>query len=147
MSLAFITVASAAEPKAVLPVKHKVFLDKYCMDCHDTDTEKGKVNLEDLPFQIETLEHAERWQHVLASLNAGEMPPEKKKQPTIISSRNQKLRLPHRRVQRWDDSRRDVSFRSPGAHTRNAFERFMCHSRNPLLVRPLYKPLHVHDHA
>jgi len=82
ITLAFITVASAAEPKAVLAAKHKVFLDKYCMDCHDADTEKGKVNLEDLPFEIETIEHAERWQHVLASLNAGEMPPEKKKQPT-----------------------------------------------------------------
>ena len=52
------------------------------MDCHDADTEKGNVNLEDLPFKIETIEHAERWQHVLASLNAGEMPPEKEKQPT-----------------------------------------------------------------
>jgi len=82
ISLAFISSGIAAEPIAALPEKHKAFIDKYCMDCHDTDTEKGEVNLETLPFNIETIEHAERWQHVLAAINAGDMPPEKKKQPT-----------------------------------------------------------------
>ena len=71
-------IASAAEPKVALPEKHFGFLEKYC---HDSLTEKGEVNLEDLPFQIETIEQAESWQKVLASLNSGEMPPEDKKQP------------------------------------------------------------------
>ena len=74
-------VATAEEPKAALPEKHFDFLEKYCLDCHDSLTEKGEVNLEDLPFQIETIEQAESWQKVLASLNSGEMPPEDKKQP------------------------------------------------------------------
>jgi len=74
-------IASAAEPKVALPEKHFGFLEKYCLDCHDSLTEKGEVNLEDLPFQIETIEQAESWQKVLASLNSGEMPPEDKKQP------------------------------------------------------------------
>jgi hypothetical protein len=51
------------------------------MDCHDAETEKGKVNLEDLSFEISDVRTAEKWQHVLNSLNAGEMPPEDKKQP------------------------------------------------------------------
>ena len=82
LSLALGLSATAAEKKAVLPAKNMEFLNRYCMDCHDADTEKGKVNLEDLSFHIETIEQAERWQKVLASLNSGEMPPEKKKQPT-----------------------------------------------------------------
>ena len=71
----------AEEPKVALPEKHFAFLDKYCLDCHDAATEKGEVNLEDLSFHIESIEQAESWQKVLASLNSGEMPPEDKKQP------------------------------------------------------------------
>ena len=81
LTLAVVSTGAASERKAVFPDKHKAFLDKYCMDCHDADTEKGEVNLEDLPFHIQTIEHAERWQGVLNAINSGEMPPEKKKQP------------------------------------------------------------------
>ena len=73
--------ASVTKPKVAFPEKHAAFLDAYCMDCHDADTEKGEVNLEALSFQIETIEQAETWQNVLNALNSGEMPPEKKKQP------------------------------------------------------------------
>ena len=71
----------SSTPKAAFPEKHFDFLEKYCLDCHDADTQKGKVNLEDLPFQISTLPTAELWQQVLTSINSGEMPPEDKKQP------------------------------------------------------------------
>lgn len=83
LCLVFIGLATtlAAEPKAALPEKHFAFFEKYCLDCHDSATEKGEVNLEDLPFHIQTIEQAENWQKVLASLNSGEMPPEDKKQP------------------------------------------------------------------
>ncbi len=74
------TFAAFAQSPA-LPEKHFDFLEKYCLDCHDAATEKGKVNLEDLPFQISTLPSAELWQQVLTSINSGEMPPEDKKQP------------------------------------------------------------------
>ena len=76
-----VTIASAAEPEVHFPEKHFDFLNKYCLDCHDAATEKGDTNLEDLPFHIQTIEQAESWQKVLASLNSGEMPPEDKKQP------------------------------------------------------------------
>jgi len=72
---------ATAEPEVHFPEKHFTFLEKYCLDCHDSLTEKGEVNLEDLSFHIQTIEHAENWQKVLNTLNAGEMPPEKKKQP------------------------------------------------------------------
>ena len=64
-----------------LPEKHFDFLATYCLDCHDSLTEKGSVNLEDLAFQITTIQEAELWQKVLNTMNSGEMPPEDKKQP------------------------------------------------------------------
>ena len=73
--------AQAEEPEVRLPEKHFAFFEAYCLDCHDAETEKGEVNLEDFPFHIQTIEQAENWQKVLASLNSGEMPPEDKKQP------------------------------------------------------------------
>ena len=64
-----------------LPEKHYAFFESYCLDCHDSLTEKGKVNLEEIPFKITTIQDAELWQKVLNSMNSGEMPPEDKKQP------------------------------------------------------------------
>jgi len=71
----------AAAPEARLPDKHRAFLTKHCLSCHDSETQEGKVNLEDLSFRITTLEQAELWQKVLNALNAGEMPPEDELQP------------------------------------------------------------------
>ena len=76
------TTLSAQEPKATLPEKHFTFLEKYCLDCHDADTTKGDFDLENLPFNIETIEQAEHWQKVLEVMNSGEMPPEDKRQPS-----------------------------------------------------------------
>ena len=56
---------AVTKPKVEFPDKHVAFLDSYCMDCHDADTEKGSVNLEALSFKIETIEQAETWQKVL----------------------------------------------------------------------------------
>ena len=64
-----------------LPDEHFDFLSAYCLDCHDSLTEKGSVNLEDLSFQITNIQEAELWQKVLNTMNSGEMPPEDKKQP------------------------------------------------------------------
>ena len=63
------------------PNKHITLFENHCFDCHDADTQKGKVNLEDLSFEISTIAQAELWQKVLNAMNAGEMPPEDKKQP------------------------------------------------------------------
>ena len=68
-------------PKVVFPEKHLDFLDMYCMDCHNADSQKGEVNLESLSFTIQNIEQAENWQKVLHVLNSKEMPPEDKTQP------------------------------------------------------------------
>jgi hypothetical protein len=75
------SLAEAAPPEARLPEKHRAFFKAHCLDCHDSETQEGKVDLEKLPFRITTIEQAERWQKVLNALNAGEMPPEDSEQP------------------------------------------------------------------
>ena len=67
---------SAQQPSAVMPKKHAAFFRKYCLDCHDAETREGKVDLENLPFDLGQIETAERWQKVLNALNSGEMPPQ-----------------------------------------------------------------------
>tara|TARA_R110002096_G_scaffold4501_19_gene21175 strand:- start:7607 stop:10150 length:2544 start_codon:yes stop_codon:yes gene_type:complete len=68
---------------AAMPERHFAVFEKYCLDCHDADTEKGEVNLDDLSFDLATdLKTAETWQKILDALNTGEMPPEDKKQLT-----------------------------------------------------------------
>ena len=81
ITLWFCGFVQAAPPEARLPDKHRAFLTKHCLDCHDSETQEGKVNLQTLPFRITTLEQAELWQKVLNALNAGEMPPEDEPQP------------------------------------------------------------------
>ena len=71
----------SAPPEAALPAKNMPFLKTHCFDCHDSETQEGKVDLEQLPLRITTLEQAELWQKVLNALNAGEMPPEDSPQP------------------------------------------------------------------
>ena len=81
LTLCLCAFVRAAEPTPGLPEKHFAFFEKYCLECHDSLTEKGKVNLEEIPFQVSTIERAELWQKVLNSMNSGEMPPEDEPQP------------------------------------------------------------------
>ena len=72
---------AALRLKRRFPEKHRAFFKAHCLDCHDSETREGKVDLETLSFRITTLEQAELWQKVLNALNAGEMPPEDSEQP------------------------------------------------------------------
>ena len=72
-----------AAPKAVIaPDSIEGFFENYCYDCHDSITAKADLNLEDLPRSIADSADALNWQDILDQLNAGEMPPRDKKQPT-----------------------------------------------------------------
>jgi len=78
----FAVKAQTATPIAAMPEAQFAFFSNYCLDCHDSLTEEGKVNLEDLSFTLDSLQTAEVWQKVLNTINSGEMPPEKKTQPS-----------------------------------------------------------------
>ena len=71
----------ANPPEVRFPEKHRAFFQKHCLDCHDSETREGNVDLETLSFHITTVEQAGLWQKILNALNAGEMPPEDSQQP------------------------------------------------------------------
>lgn len=76
------TVVADDQPSAVMPQEHAAFFRENCLKCHNAKTQEGKVNLQTLSFNLNTLETAELWQKVLNAINSGEMPPEGQKQPT-----------------------------------------------------------------
>ena len=63
------------------------FLDSYCLDCHDADSQKGERNFEALAFPIADDDALIDFQDILDQLNLGEMPPKKKKQPSSEQKR------------------------------------------------------------
>jgi mono/diheme cytochrome c family protein len=78
---AFAAEVPPGPPRAEMHAKHRAFLEEHCKQCHGPEKQKGKFRVDDLPFVIEDLQNAERWQKILNSLNSGEMPPEEEKQP------------------------------------------------------------------
>jgi hypothetical protein len=54
------------------------FLERYCYDCHDTDSKKGNLDLSSLGFDADS---ASTWIKVHDVVESGEMPPKKKTRP------------------------------------------------------------------
>ncbi|MCM8541236.1 MAG: DUF1588 domain-containing protein [Lentisphaeraceae bacterium] len=67
--------------------KNKVqpFLEKYCFDCHDDDTQKGDVSLHLL--KDVRVENAELWKQIWEQVALEEMPPRKKKNQPDLKTR------------------------------------------------------------
>ena len=74
----------AADPAGPLTLEKDIrpLLQKYCVDCHNPDKAKGDLDLLPLLSNPKLDEHREIWEKVIESLEAGDMPPEKKPQPT-----------------------------------------------------------------
>lgn len=66
---------------AVLDERHRPLLESHCVSCHNASDRNGGVRLDDISFAIDTPEQAGLWQKILASLYAGEMPPEGEARP------------------------------------------------------------------
>ncbi len=58
------------------------FMDSHCFDCHDNETKKGNLSLENLGPVDET--NAAVWKSVWAQVTLQEMPPKKKSQPALV---------------------------------------------------------------
>lgn len=58
------------------------FLEKHCLDCHDSATKKGNLSLENLAPDLFDTDKLEVWRMVRDQLHFLEMPPKKKDQPT-----------------------------------------------------------------
>jgi hypothetical protein len=67
---------AAAEPTA--PVR--ALVGKFCVDCHDAEVSKGKLNL-DAVLADEPAKHPEVWEKVVRRLRARQMPPAGKARP------------------------------------------------------------------
>ncbi|MDQ5981197.1 MAG: hypothetical protein QG602_4175 [Verrucomicrobiota bacterium] len=88
---------SAPDPLAYSQVIHP-FLDIFCFDCHNADTRKGDINLEDL-VDVGRADHDGRrtWELVHRQLRAGAMPPDREDQPTP-EERAEVVSLLHQRL-------------------------------------------------
>jgi len=63
--------------------KVKPFFDDYCLDCHDAETKKGNVSLENLTTV--SADNASMWKRIWEQVALNEMPPRKKKnQPHLM---------------------------------------------------------------
>ena len=67
----------AAEPPATV----NAFLARYCMDCHNADELKGRLDLESLAYDPENRANFARWVKIHDRAKAGEMPPKEKRRP------------------------------------------------------------------
>jgi hypothetical protein len=77
------TLLCSAQAKAADPLHQasQAFLDNYCLDCHDADTQKGEINLEFSKIDWSEKGTLFLWERVLNALQSGVMPPKKKRQP------------------------------------------------------------------
>jgi hypothetical protein len=60
----------------------KPVLEKYCFDCHNDKKQKGDVNLLPLADNPKLEENRKVWEKVAEVMESGDMPPEKKPQPS-----------------------------------------------------------------
>jgi hypothetical protein len=82
-----LTAASHAQTKhgdaTDFTTKVRPFLEKYCLDCHDEETQKGKVSLEGLSDV--SADNASMWKRIWEQVALKEMPPRKKtNQPELM---------------------------------------------------------------
>jgi mono/diheme cytochrome c family protein len=68
-------------PHVAMNAKHKALLQEHCVKCHGPEKHSGNFRVDDLSFEITSIETAEKWQKVLNQMNSGEMPPEDEQQP------------------------------------------------------------------
>ena len=73
----FIPVTAATS----VPEDIQDFLGNYCLDCHDTETQKGEILLEYEGIDWKLKDNLFLWERVLNAVESGEMPPKKKRQP------------------------------------------------------------------
>ena len=72
----------AAEPQAEYPTVVQPFLKKYCLSCHSAKRKKGGLDLERFTSPAHVRKDLKPWQQVIEMLEAGEMPPKERPQPT-----------------------------------------------------------------
>lgn len=80
--LAAVLLATGYLPLGVNADEAGALLSKYCFHCHGGEVQKADRKFHDLPDQIKTLEHLERYQEIVDQLNLESMPPNDSAQPS-----------------------------------------------------------------
>jgi len=79
MAVTLASLAVSAAPP--LPRPLRPFLEHHCVECHDSETRKGGLDLASLSFNPGAPTNFARWATVFDRVDAGEMPPRKKARP------------------------------------------------------------------
>src|SRR4051812_2920811 len=74
--------APAADIARDYPATVTPLLKRYCLDCHSTKLKKGHLDLERFATIDDARKDPKAWAGVIEQLEAGEMPPKEKPQPT-----------------------------------------------------------------
>ncbi|MFT5106157.1 MAG: hypothetical protein ACI8XO_000977 [Verrucomicrobiales bacterium] len=82
LRIVILPLCPAANIAAAAP-EVQVFFKQHCLDCHDSEAAKGDLSLEALGPDFTDATTAATWNRVLEQLALGQMPPEKKPQPTV----------------------------------------------------------------
>ncbi len=73
---------SVPEPKTEYAETIQPLMKKFCLDCHSTKSKKGSLDLERFTSLDEIRKDLKPWQGLIEILEANEMPPKNKPQPT-----------------------------------------------------------------
>ncbi|MHB1421653.1 MAG: DUF1592 domain-containing protein [Gemmataceae bacterium] len=71
-----------AEPKNEYVTHIHPLIAKYCLSCHSTKLKKGSLDLERFASLDQVRKDLKPWQQIIEMVEAGEMPPKTKPQPT-----------------------------------------------------------------
>jgi len=82
ISVAFASGDQASADKTSFDKIVRPFLEEHCTSCHGEKKDKGDIRLHQISHDLASSKDLEKWQLVLEMLELGEMPPEKKPQPS-----------------------------------------------------------------
>src|SRR3954468_6016865 len=86
-SLLLLMAAPACLANAGMPLPVSDFLEKNCRKCHDTEVQKGGLNLTALLLEVAEPETVARWVQVFDRVQAGEIPPKRQPRPDSETER------------------------------------------------------------
>jgi hypothetical protein len=75
-----VLIAGNSSSFAAPPPNVPALVDRYCVSCHDTETKKGGLNLENIRLS-EINQNSDAWERVVRKLRARQMPPLGKNRP------------------------------------------------------------------
>ena len=82
IAILFFSEIGFANETEVIPEFVDEFLVEYCLNCHDEIERKGEINLDFVEIDWSDPHATDLWARAYEMLEAGEMPPKKKKQPS-----------------------------------------------------------------